>query len=139
MKIYSLLQILAETNNNLDYDKLGKIAIFIAIFVCCVPIILLVLIVCVKTIIKKRRAYKGIYVPKTKDLKNKNEHYEDLFGGDDNIVSIKKELNRVSITVKDLELVQTSKLQDLKIGVLIVGNMVKCSSSEFASYFDERN
>lgn len=136
MKLHSLLQILTETNNNFDYDKLGKIAIFIAIFVCCVPIILLVLIVCIKTIIKKRRAYRGINIPKQQQL---NNNYEELFGGDDNIISIKKELNRVSITVKDLELVQTSKLQELKIGVLIMGNIVKCSSSEFASYFDEKN
>ncbi len=136
MKLYSLLQILSETNNNFDYDKLGKIAIFIAIFVCCVPIILLVLIVCIKTIIKKRRAYRGINIPKQNQL---NNNYEELFGGDNNIISIKKELNRVSITVKDLELVQTSKLQELKIGVLIMGNIVKCSSSEFASYFNEKN
>lgn len=136
MKLYSLLQILSETNNNFDYDKLGKIAIFIAIFVCCVPIILLVLIVCIKTIIKKRRAYRGINIPKQNQL---NNNYEELFGGDNNIISIKKELNRVSITVKDLELVQTSKLQELKIGVLIMGNVVKCSSSEFASYFNEKN
>lgn len=139
MKLYSILQILTETTNNLDYDKLAKMAIFIAIFVFCVPIIILTLIVCVKTIIKKRRAYKGIKIPKLENNKNKDVHYEDLFGGDDNIISIKKELNRVTITVKDLELVQTSNLQELKIGILIMGNMVKCSSSEFASYFDEKN
>ena len=141
MNLFSFFQILAEANN----EKLTKIALFIAIFVFFIPVFLLTIIVCIKTIIKKRRKYRGISVPKTVDnktskkQKNVNQHYEDLFGGDDNIIEIKKELNRVTLTIKDLDLVQVDKLQELKIGVLIVGNMVKCSSNAFAEYFDEKN
>lgn len=141
MNLFSFFQILAEANN----EKLTKIALFIAIFVFFIPVFLLTIIVCIKTIIKKRRKYRGISVPKTVDnktskkQKNVNQHYEDLFGGDDNIIAIKKELNRVTLTIKDLDLVQVDKLQELKIGVLIVGNMVKCSSNAFAEYFDEKN
>ncbi len=141
MNNYSLFRILAEMNT----DKLGQIALFIAIFIFFIPVFLLTIIVCVKTIIKKRRAYKGIAVPqidKPKKSKKKNDsavHYEEFFGGEENIISIKKELNRVSLTVRDLELVQIDKLQELKIGVLIVGNTIKCSSSEFVEYFDEKD
>lgn len=141
MNLFSFFQILAEANN----DKLTRIALFIAIFVFFIPVFLLTIIVCIKTIIKKRRKYRGVNVPKVteskslKKKKNEEQHYEDLFGGDDNIISIKKELNRVTLTVKDLDLVQLDKLQELKIGVLIVGNMVKCSSNTFAEYFDEKN
>lgn len=139
MNLFSFFQILAEANN----EKLARIALFIAIFVFFIPVFLLTIIVCIKTIIKKRRKYRGVSVPKEKGLskkqKNANQHYEDLFGGDDNILAIKKELNRVTLTIKDLDLVQVDKLQELKIGVLIVGNMVKCSSNAFAEYFDEKN
>lgn len=139
MNLFSFFQILAEANN----EKLARIALFIAIFVFFIPVFLLTIIVCIKTIIKKRRKYRGVSVPKekgsSKKQKNANQHYEDLFGGDDNILAIKKELNRVTLTIKDLDLVQIDKLQELKIGVLIVGNMVKCSSNAFAEYFDEKN
>lgn len=137
INLINILTILAEV----DTDRLAKIAIFIAVFVFFVPVFLLTIIVCIKTIIKKRRAYKGIEIPRSKDIKKKtnNEQYENLFGGYENIVSIKKELNRVTLTVKDLDLVQMDKLQDLKIGVLIVGKTIKCSSADFVQYFDEKN
>ena len=45
-------------------------------------------------------------------------------------------MTRVSFEVADLSLVNLEALKSLQIGVLIVGNTVKCSSAEFASHFE---
>ena len=66
-----------------------------------------------------------------------NSHYE-LFGGNDNIISIKKEMTRVAVEVKDLEQVNLEGLKALQIGVLIMGNVVKCSSKELVESLEER-
>ena len=47
-------------------------------------------------------------------------------------------MTRVSVEVVDLSLVNLEALKALQIGVLIVGNTVKCSSAEFASHFEEK-
>ena len=42
-------------------------------------------------------------------------------------------MSRVNVTVKDLELVDFDKLKSMNMGVLVVGNVVKCASSEFVA------
>ena len=64
--------------------------------------------------------------------KSSNIQYLDFFGGSENIVSVTKNLTRVTVEVVDLEKVNLEKLRELGIGVFITGNVIKCSSAEFA-------
>lgn len=99
----------------------------IIIFACIifVPIIILAIIVAIKQI---RKA-----VIRNKNLKeNNNQDYKEYFGGTDNIENIEVVLSRVNVTVKDLDKVNLQALNDKGIGILVVGNVVKCASQEFA-------
>ena len=57
----------------------------------------------------------------------------EIFGGDDNITSIEIELNRVSIKVIDKTKVHFDVIKDMKIGCMVMGNTIKCSSEMLAS------
>ena len=48
-------------------------------------------------------------------------------------------MSRVNVTVKDLEKVDFDKLKELNMGVLVVGNVVKCASAEFAALVEQNN
>ena len=67
------------------------------------------------------------------DIKNK---YLAPFG-EDNIVSVSVNMNRVTVEVKDINVVSFDGLRNLGVGVLIAGNTVKCSSQEFAKIVSE--
>ena len=47
-------------------------------------------------------------------------------------------MSRVAVEVKDLELVNLEGLKALQIGVLIMGNTVKCSSKELVESLEEK-
>lgn len=56
----------------------------------------------------------------------------DAFGND-NIESVQVEMSRLTITVKDIDLVNADLLKELGAnGVLLMGNKVKCSFGEKA-------
>lgn len=93
-----------------------------------IPILVLSVIVLIKIIIK-RSHLKSVSVSKTNELL-------PIFGGQENILSVKRDLTRVSIEVKDLEVVDMEKLKGLNVGTLIVGNTIKCSSEEIAKAFE---
>lgn len=131
-------------------DGFEKVAIWIAIGCFFVPIFVLTIIVCIKTLIKKRQELTKLEkkiatdnedeVPSKsnkKSLAEKVDYYK-IFGGTENIITISKELTRVSLTVNDIELVDFDQIRELKIGVLIAGNTIKCSSAELVAYFDEK-
>mgnify|MGYP000242375730 CR=1 FL=1 len=65
------------------------------------------------------------------DIKNK---YLALFG-EENIISISSNMNRVTVDVADINKVNFDGLRNLGVGVLISGNTIKCSSAKFASIF----
>ena len=113
---------------------MDEIAILIAVGCFFVPIFVLTMVVCIKTIIK---AIKKNHQA-TLQLKSSGNQYLELFGGDENIISIKKEMTRVSVTVSDLEKVNLDGLKALQIGVLIMGNVVKCSSKELVESLNEK-
>lgn len=119
-----------------ELDGFGKVAIWIAIGCFFLPIFILTMIVCVKTILRKRKEIYG----RKKDVKVSEEtrDYYAIFGGNDNIESIKKEMTRVSITVKNMKQVNLDELRELKIGILISGNTIKCSSAMLVEYFEEK-
>ena len=100
--------------------------LMIAVICFLVPVIGLLFFVFIKQLVKRIR--------KLKTTDNKKEvKYLEYFGKPENIVSVSKNLTRVTVEVVDLEQVNFEKLRELNIGVLIVGNTIKCSSEEFAS------
>ncbi len=56
-----------------------------------------------------------------------------IFGGVDNIVSTSRSLNRITIEVVDKKLVDFDTLKNLQVGVLVTGNIIKCSSDAIAN------
>ena len=102
----------------------------IALILMIVPIGVLLIIAVVKFIIKNaKRNHKS--VESDEDIKNK---YLALFG-EENIISISSNMNRVTVDVADINKVNFDGLRNLGVGVLISGNTIKCSSAKFASIF----
>ena len=104
--------------------------LIIALILMIVPISVLLIMAVVKFIVKnvKRNHNK---VETDEDIKNK---YLALFG-EENIISISSNMNRVTVDVADINKVNFDGLRNLGVGVLISGNTIKCSSAKFASIF----
>lgn len=63
------------------------------------------------------------------------ELFNEVYGGKDNIKDVKREMGRIHVTVADIEKVQLEQLKELGAnGVLLVGNVVKCSYGDRAPY-----
>lgn len=106
--------------------------LIIALVLMVVPIVILLIVAVIKLMIKNaKRNRKRVETPE--DIKNK---YLVLFG-DNNILSISRNMNRVTVEVADINMVSFDGLRNLGVGVLISGNTIKCSSSEFANIIDE--
>ncbi len=91
-----------------------------------IPVVVLLVVVLVK------KAKKEIV--RNRKLKASNGFdYEVYFGGSENIENVEIKMSRVNVTVKDVEKVDFDKLKDLNMGILVVGNVVKCASAEFVS------
>ena len=57
----------------------------------------------------------------------------EAFGNKENIIEVGVEMSRVTVTVKDIELVKPEAIKENgATGVLLVGNQVKCSFGEKA-------
>lgn len=118
--------------NILEFSGADMIALLIALACMVVPVVVLLFVAVTKLVIKNvKRNRKTVETPD--DVKNK---YLALFG-QDNIISISKNLNRVTIEVNDVEKVSLDGLRNLGVGVLISGNIIKCSSAEFANTINE--
>ncbi|MCI6509132.1 MAG: hypothetical protein PUH11_00435 [Bacilli bacterium] len=116
----------------LENTNLNLLPLLIAVIVMVIPIITLLIIALIKFIAKNfKRNHKKVETKE--DIKNK---YLAPFG-DDNIVSISKNLNRVTVEVKDINNVNFDGLRNLGVGVLISGNTIKCSSAEFARTIED--
>ena len=118
---------LALTQENIALILLG---------ICIIPIAFLIVFGIVKMIIKAKKSLK-----KSSELENGEKDQEQLaifelaYGGRENIVSVNNELNRITVEVKEIELVDSQKLKDLgATGVLLVGNQVKCGFGDRATY-----
>ena len=106
--------------------------LIIAAILVIVPISIVAIIAFVKVLIKHiNRTKKNVETKQ--DIKNK---FIAPFG-DDNIVSMNVNMNRVTVEVKDINAVSFDGLRNLGVGVLISGNTVKCSSQEFAKIVSE--
>lgn len=100
--------------------------------VCIIPIAILIILAIIFRLrsIKKKNANKEV-VP--------DEEQKDIFleayGGKDNIESSLLERGKVKVVVKDIDLINGDKLQELgAVGVLLVGNEVRCSFGDKAEY-----
>ena len=57
----------------------------------------------------------------------------EAFGNKENILEVGVEMSRLTVTVKDIELVKPEAIKENgATGVLLVGNQVKCSFGEKA-------
>lgn len=98
-----------------------------------VPIFLLIVVATVIGLIKRIRMaklYKKNSVSANDELKIK---LLEALGNEDNITNVSAEMSRLTITVKDIDLVNADLLKEYGAnGVLLMGNMVKCSFADKA-------
>ncbi|MDD4000652.1 MAG: PTS transporter subunit EIIB [Bacilli bacterium] len=108
----------------------------IILAICVLPILILMVIAIIIAI--RRSQKKSIEMEaaiKATDDNSQRQLFLQAFGGEENIEDVIIQMSRVSITVKDLELVQVEDLKELGAsGVLLVGNVVKCSFGDRAPY-----
>ena len=116
---------------NLAMNAESMFALFIALGCFFIPIIILTIIVIGKMIYKATKKNK-----QTKNGLDGEIKYISYFGGDNNIVNVSKDMTRVTVEVKDLEMVDFEQLRSLGVGILIAGNIVKCSSQVFADQIE---
>ena len=119
-QLLKLLNVLASETPNLDAN-LGKFVFWIVICCFTIPIFTLLIIVVIKQILKHAKRDKRNQV-------NVGVNYLSMFGPSDNIVSVHTEMNRAIIEVVDVSLIDKEKLKELNIGIMISGNVIKCSS-----------
>ena len=104
----------------------------ILLAICVVPIavlILLAIILRIKNSVKKSKKVEATPNDEQRLL------FLEAFGGEDNYIDSTLERIKVIVKVKDPDLIQGEKLQELGAkGVLIVGNEVRCSFGDRAEY-----
>jgi len=102
-----------------------------------IPIAIILILVVVASAIrfKKYRDFNK-EVDKNKAVDpEQQEIFFKSYGGKDNIINVSHELSRITVEVKDIELVNLESLQALGAkGVLVMGNTVKASFGDRASY-----
>lgn len=114
---------------NLLADPQMRLVFFIVFGCCFIPIFILVMVVFFKMVFKHHK--------KMRQANRKlNSNYLEFFG-EDNVLSVSKNLSRVKVEVKDVSLVNLNALKEKGIGVMITGNTIKCSSQEFADQIAE--
>ena len=97
-----------------------------------VPILILAVVASVIAIKKRKKNFKL-----SKDIKIdydavQTNELSDLFGVD-NIIDVSVDMSRVTVEVKDIDLVDAKGLQEYGAsGILLVGNKVKCSFKDDA-------
>ena len=97
------------------------------------PIFLLLIFAFVLGLVKRiklaKKYHKGNVYQGDDELKNK---LLEIFG-EGNIEKVEVEMSRLTVSVKDIDIVKAEELKNLGAnGVLLVGNKVKCSFSENA-------
>ena len=103
----------------------------ILLAICVVPIAVLILLAIIFRI--KNSTKKTV---ESDEVDNEQKMvFLAAFGGEENFISASLERIKVIVKVKDPDLIQGEKLQELGAkGVLIVGNEVRCSFGDRAEY-----
>lgn len=100
--------------------------------VCIIPIAILFI---VAIILSLRNAKKKNATKEIKADESQKDIFLEAYGGKDNIESSLLERGKVKVVVKDIDLINGDKLQELgATGVLLVGNEVRCSFGDTAEY-----
>lgn len=104
----------------------------ILLAICILPIAVLIVFAFVKMVLRLKNVSKNY----ENNHQNQDELKDELvnaFGGEENIVNVQNEMNRVIVEVRDIELVKGEELQKLgATGVLLVGSTVKCGFGDRA-------
>lgn len=108
--------------------------LIIAVGLFALPTVTLLMIVVIKMVIKH---FKRVKKDKTKDTSSEIKAKFLAPFGENNIISTSVEMTRVTVEVSDISKVSIDGLRELGVGVLISGNVIKCSSSEFAKVMNE--
>ncbi|MBP5407841.1 MAG: hypothetical protein J6Y42_01715 [Bacilli bacterium] len=89
-------------------------------------IIILALVAFVIAVVKRAKKAK---MPTLSKEEERNEIVEAF--GKDNILDVNMELSRITVKVKDVDVVNAERIKELGAsGILLVGDMVKCSFKE---------
>lgn len=122
-----------------------ELILWVITIVCVLPVVVLAAIVFIKLIIKNlrnKKALKEAGAPEVKLEKRKRNkkgittNYLTYFGNESNVVSVSKNMTRVTVEVKELDKVDLEGLKKEGVGILITGNVIKCSSQAFADQID---
>ncbi len=108
----------------------------IILAVCILPIIILmvyaIIVAIRKNLVRSKEREEAI---RASEDDSQRQLFIDLFGGEDNIEDVSLQMSRVSVTVKAMDKVKTEELKEMgATGVLLVGNVVKCSFGDRAPY-----
>lgn len=107
--------------------------LIIALGILVIPTLILLFVVVGKLLIKNIKRNKK-KVESKDDIKNK---YLAPFG-EGNVLAVSVVMTRVTVEVSDISKVDFDGLRNLGVGVLISGNVIKCSSKEFANSIEEQ-
>lgn len=109
----------------------------IMLIICIAPIFALIIWAIIRTVGSKtdiQRKHLENISHEDVDLEQQKIFY-DAYGGEDNIESIVLTMSRITVKVKNIESANAEKLKELGAkGVLLVGDEVKCSFGDRASY-----
>ena len=108
----------------------------IILAVCILPIIILmvyaIIVAIRKNLVRSKEREEAI---RASEDDSQRQLFIDLFGGEDNIEDVSLQMSRVSVTVKAMDKVKAEELKEMgAAGVLLVGNVVKCSFGDRAPY-----
>lgn len=100
--------------------------------VCLLPIAAVIIFALIKTIKFAKKKQSFIEEESENTIEQKAVFYE-AYGGESNVKEIVNEMSRITVTVEDIDLVNTEKLKELgATGILLVGNQVKCGFGDRA-------
>lgn len=106
-----------------------------------VPIILvfglMIVAIVVRFVKMGKQTKRNKEAPFEVDSDQQSRFYE-AYGSKENIVSVKRELSRITVIVNDWEKVDTNLLQELGAsGVLIAGNSIKASFGDRSEFIEK--
>lgn len=103
------------------------------VLLCTIPMFLIIFVIALIALIKRIKMAKLYKKEKSNDNIELQETLLSALGGKENIISVNVEMSRLTITLKDIDVINPDVLKKSGAnGVLLVGNMVKCSFGEKA-------
>lgn len=101
--------------------------------ICMLPIAAVIVFAFIKVVkfAKKKPSFNEDEL--NEELILQREVFYKAYGGEENVLEVNCEMSRITVTVSNIEDVDTEKLKELgATGVLLVGNQVKCGFGDRA-------